>query len=206
LATNEPGTHYRRLYRAAGPAGPWEDRGSVCVGPGERPVSTQALFGQVRAYTDRLIPAASKVSTQPAGVSLVHLPTLFQAGRPTDPGNRPVSKVFFPTAGAPVAMTVTVTPRRWTWNIDGQRAAVSRGYCCEYYTQARDPRDHPDTYASHTFTGTGTHTATVTVTWSATVTIAGLGTVPVDGTFTRTSPAHPFHVKQARAQLESGTS
>ncbi|MEP6695365.1 MAG: hypothetical protein ABJA34_00650 [Pseudonocardiales bacterium] len=82
--------------------------------------------------------------------------------------------------------------------------AISRDYCCRYYTTEHSPRTEPDYYASSTFTATGAHRATVTVTWTATVTIAGLGTVPVQGTFTRTSPPYAFTVKQAVSQLESG--
>ncbi len=203
LATNEEGVQFRRMFSPTGSA-PWLDRGTVCVGPGETPVSTDALFAQVRSYVDRLVPAAPNVNMQPAGTTIVRLPALFQAGQPADPGNRPTSKVFFANAGAPIAVNVTVTPNQWTWTLDGGTTTISRGYCCQYYTPAHSPRKNPDYYASHTFTDTGTHTATVTVTWTATMTIAGLGTVPVDGTFTRTSPAYPFAVKQARSQLESG--
>ncbi len=204
LATNEEGIQFRRMYSTAGADGTWLDRGTVCVGKGETPVSTDALFAQVRSYVDRLVPAAPNVNMQPAGTTIVRLPALFQAGQPADPGNRPTSKVFFANAGAPIAVNVTVTPNQWTWTLDGGTTTISRGYCCQYYTPAHSPRKNPDYYASHTFTDTGTHTATVTVTWTATMTIAGLGTVPVDGTFTRTSPAYPFAVKQARSQLESG--
>ena len=141
---------------------------------------------------------------QPAGVTIVRLPTLFQAGQSTDPGNRATSKVFFASAGGRIPINVTVTPDLWTWGIDGQDTTISRDYCCQYYTPAHSPRADPDYYASHTFDRTGSHAATVTVTWSAVMSISGLGTVPVDGTFTRTSPSYPFEVKQARSQLESG--
>ncbi len=202
--TGADGTWYARLFSATGPAGPWEDRGYVCVGPGETPVSTDALFAQVRSYVDRLIPAAPQVSMQPAGTTIVRLPTLFQAGQDTDPGNVTTSKIFFADAGGPIAMNVTVTPIEWTWHIDGDTTMIGRDYCCRYYTPNHSPRQNPDYYASNTFTTTGSHIATVTVTWQANVTISGLGTVPVDGTFTRDSPAYPFQVKQARSQLEAG--
>jgi len=162
------------------------------------------LYAQVRRHVDQLVPAAPKVSMQPAGVTIVRLPTLFQAGQSTDPSNRTTSKVFFADAGERIAVNVTVTPRQWTWRIVGTTAAISRDYCCRYYTSEHSPRADPDYYASHTFEATGAHAATVTVTWSATMTISGLGTVPVDGTFTRASPACPFQVKQARSQLEDG--
>ncbi len=203
LATNKPGVQYRRLFSASGPNGPWEDKGTVCVGKGETPISTDALYAQVRTYVDELIPAAPTVSMQPAGVTIVRLPTLFQAGQPGDPGNRPTSKVFFANAGGAIAINVTVNPELWTWGIDGQAVTISRDYCCQFYTAAHSPRANPDYYASHSFDATGSHTATVTVTWSATMSISGLGTVAVDGTFTRASPAYPFQVKQARSQLES---
>ena len=140
---------------------------------------------------------------QPSGVTIVNLPTLFQAGRAGDPSNRTNSKVFFANAGAPIAMNVQVHPQQWTWTIDNG-VSITRDYCCRYYTSAHSPRSNADYYASHTFDATGSHTATVTVTWSATMTIRGLGTLPVEGTFTRTSAPYPFQVKQARSQLESG--
>jgi len=202
LSTGEPGVQYRRLFSDSG--GPWVDNGTVCVGQGETPVSTDALFAQVRRYVDQLVPAAPKVSMQPAGTTIVRLPTLFQAGQSTDPANNPTSKVFFANAGSRIAINVTVTPDQWTWQIDGATASISRDYCCRYYTAEHSPRADPDYYASHTFEATGSHTATVTVIWSATMTISGLGTVPVDGTFTRRSPAYPFQVKQARSRLENG--
>lgn len=198
------GIQYDRLYSPTGTPGTWTLQGFICVGRGERPISTNALFAQVRRYVDQLVPAAPKVSMQPAGVTIVRLPTLFQAGQSTDPANRTASKVFFTNAGAQIAINVTVTPDQWTWAIDGQATTISRDYCCRYYTSEHSPRANPDYYASHTFDSTGSHTATVTVTWSATMTISGLGTVPVDGTFTRSSTAYPFQVKQARSQLENG--
>lgn len=205
LSTGLYGTPYRRLFSSTGINGPWAYAGRVCLGENDKPVSIESLFAQVRLFVDQLVPAAPRVGMQPNGVAIVNLPALFQAGQATDPGNRPTNKIFFATAGASIAINVTVHPEEWTWTIsDVQSATVSRDYCCHYYTAERSPRAEPDYYASYNFTATGSHTATVAVTWNATMTIAGLGTVPVDGTFTRTSPAYAFIVKQAVSQLESG--
>ncbi len=201
LGTGRPGIPYREEFSSTGPNGPWSFVRDVCLG--EQPISTDALFAQVKNYVDRLIPAAPQVGMQPHGVAIVNLPTLFQAGQPTDPGNQPASKVFFANAGAPIAMNVAVHPQQWTFTID-TTTTVSRDYCCRYYASDHSPRIDPTYYAAHDFTDTGTHTATVTVNWTATMTITGLGTVPVDGTFTRTSRPYAFVVKEARAQIESG--
>ncbi|MGB9376671.1 MAG: hypothetical protein WCB04_04065, partial [Mycobacteriales bacterium] len=63
------GRWYARFFSNTGSTGPWEDRGVVCIGTGETPVSTDALFGQIRGYVDQLIPAAPTVSMQPAGTT-----------------------------------------------------------------------------------------------------------------------------------------
>jgi hypothetical protein len=203
LGTGRPGVSYRRFFSAAGSSGPWTYVGDLCLPPGDRPVSTDELFAQVRRYVDQLIPAAPEVAMQPDGHTWVRLPTLFQAGQPADRGNLPASKVFFARAGSPVALTVTVRPQQWAWNIDGRPAAVARDFCCRRYTGEHSPRADPSYYATYTFGNTGSHSVTATVSWSATMTVAGLGTVPVDGTFTRTSAPYTFPVEQARAQLEA---
>lgn len=204
LNTGVAGNSFREFFSSTG-AAPWNYVRNVCLGLGQDPISIESLFAQVKQYVDQLVPAAPRVGMQPNGVAIVNLPALFPAGQPSDPGNQSTSKVFFASASAPIAINVTVHPQQWTWTIsDAQTATVSRDYCCRYYTPDHSPRAEPDYYASYNFSATGSHTATVAVTWNATMTIAGLGTVPVDGSFTRTSPAYAFTVKQAVSQLESG--
>lgn len=202
--SGKPGSPYRAFFSPAGLGGPWGNAGDVCLAPTDKPVSTDALFAQVRGYVDRLIPAAPAVAMQPAGgVTLVAFPTLFQTGQPTEAGNQPAGKVFFAHAGAAIAIDVRVQPQQWVWSFDAGAGTLSRGFCCRRYDPAHDPKTEPGYYAGYTFDALGAHTATVTVTWTATMTITGLGTVPVQGSFTRSSAPYPFQVKEARARLES---
>lgn len=206
VQNGKPGIPYREFLSPVGPAAPWRQVGKVCLAPTDKPVSTDALFAQVRGYVDRLIPAAPAVAMQPAGgVTLVHFPTLFQAGRPTEAGNQPAGKVFFAHAGAPIAIAVRVQPQQWVWSFDAGAGTLTQPFCCRRYDPAHDPKAEPGYYAAYTFHTLGAHTATVTVTWTATMTIAGLGTVPVQGRFSRSSPPYPFQVKEARARLESNS-
>jgi len=149
-------------------------------------------MGQVRRYLDELVPAQPKPSMQPAGRTVVNLATLFSAGEAV-----PVTGEFFPSG---LSATVTATPGRWAWQVDGQ-VVMQTDHPGRRYVSGRSPRTEPGFYAAHVFTERGAHQVSVTSTWTGRVVLRGVGELPVDGPVVRTSPLLTVPVVEAQAEL-----
>lgn len=196
----EPRLPYRVFYRS-GPGAPWIQTSTVCLGPQQAPISTDALLADVQRYVDRLVPPAPALRMQPGEVdhlTLVNLPTLFQAPTPAVP-----PATFFPAAIPGVQVEVAVAPRAWRWNVDGGASVFTTDFPGRRYDDVHDPRYAPELYAAHTWGIPGEHTISATVEWTATATVRGLGELPVPGTVERTSPVLRLRAAEARAQLVS---
>jgi hypothetical protein len=148
----------------------------------------QAKTQVERAFRDLpLVSGALKV--QPAGDSVVNLPTVFYADTP--------KQLTFTLTAVGRTVTLTATPQAWHWHWgdDGTQDGLSH----------EPGRPYPHETVTHRYrTPESVHTW-VTVDWVATYRIAG-----VDRTFSITDPVAvrsrpvPVTVREARSQLVSG--
>jgi hypothetical protein len=133
-----------------------------------------------------------QIHTEPAGWTLVNLPTRLwcadPAGRPcARVGGRPHTVVLL---GRPVRIRPRVVGFAWRFG-DGTTAAVPAGV-------AGDGR------VRHVYRARAAVTVTVTLTWAADYAVAGGAFRPIPGATTTTSPPLTLPVRQARPVLVGG--
>lgn len=155
--------------------------GTFCHTPGEA-LTPAGFVPGVRDQFIKLLPRLA-VTYQPAGRSLVNLPTLFATHQPTNLG-RPT----FALAGHPIVLTATA---HWTVDFgDGAKDA---------FEQPGGP--YPNTDIAHPYRQPGTFTVTVVTTWSGQFTVDGLGPFPVTGLDITQRQVVTVPVKESRAIL-----
>jgi hypothetical protein len=168
------------LWRPADPQ--WQTVGLVCLsraGPTTVADVADLLRDRVIEDVPRLRP-----SMQPAGRTLVQLPTLFASGQPAALGERQ-----FDLVGFQIVLRGRAT---WAWTF-GDGGSLDT-------TEPGGP--WPDTSVSHVFAQPGSFSVTVTSTWRAWFTVDGLGPFAVGGApVVQTAPPLGVEVLQARAEL-----
>ena len=166
--------------------------GLECIQPEEQVITEAQIRAEAQRFFGEAVPVANEAVVQPAGQTLVNLPTIFAATGATEP----FSRDFVAFGVLPIRLDIH--PVEWTWRFGGTAVTSStpgRAY------DGTDPADPPGRYVTHTFRSTGSHAVTVTTTWTATYTVAGLGTQPVPGSVTPTSPAVDLQVRQALSEI-----
>jgi len=174
-----------RVYLRIPPA-PWQLVDTVCLGPGERPVSVADIGAAVRERVVNYLPDAAP-SFQPVSGGLVNLPTIFAAG---EPGS--IRTEEFDVLGFRVVVTATA---RWEWTFD-------RGVT-EAFTEPGGA--YPDRSVSYTYAGSGPRTVSVTTYWEAEFTVDGDGPFAVPGgEISKTAAPLDVPVRQAGSELVGG--
>lgn len=163
--------------------GPWVVQGSVCLTPGQKPVTTADVGAAVRRVVTTYLPDA-RPSFQPAAGGIVNLPTIFAAGEPQTLKTAPFSVLGF---------TVVVSAQaRWEWTFD---QGVVEGF-------AGPGGAYPDMSVAHTYAGPGPRAVSLTTFWEGTFTIDGEGPFPVPGPdLTKTVGPVQVPVREAHAEL-----
>jgi hypothetical protein len=174
-----------RVYLRRG-SGPWVFRGTVCLGPNDRPAPVRDVGGAVRERVVNLLPDAAP-SFQPRGGGIVNLPTLFASGEPETLTTEPFDVLGF---------SIVVTARaRWVWTFEPgatQTFHVPGGA-------------YPDVSVSHTYADAGTRRVVLATLWEARFTVNGEGPFAVPGpAISKTAAPLTVPVREARSELVGG--
>jgi hypothetical protein len=185
VGCTETGDVRYRVYLRHG-TGPWVLRGTVCLGPGERPGSVADVGQAVRERVVNYLPDAHP-SFQPSAGGIVNLPTLFASGEP-----RKLTTEAFDVLGFSVVVTATA---RWEWTFDD---GVTKRF--------DEPGGaYPDQSVAHTYPDPGTRGVRVTTYWRATYTVDGDGPFPVPGPeLSKTAGPMTVPVRSAHSELVGG--
>ena len=181
-------TRFITARRPAGaPAGTgWQQVGDGCTAPGApaagaAPVLTVA---DVIATEFAALPLpAATARVQPAGDTLVNVPTIFF----TDAAVQTFDVVLL---GQPVRVTATPTGYTWTFG-DGTDLGPTASAGARY----------PDHDITHTYLQPGPVAARVDVSWTGTFTVAGGPAAVIPGQVTVTGPEVAVRVREARSEL-----
>ena len=167
------------------PSVTWTVVGSVCVSGA--PLTVDDLAEQLTDVVIERVPALDP-SFQPAGGTLVNLPTLFASGQPERIDTR-----SFDLVGFAIVLDARAT---WHWQFgDGTDLVTDQSGGA-----------WPDRSVSHTYARPGSVDVRVTSQWQGWFTVDGLGPFPVAGVpVEQTSGPIPVTVFEARAVLVAGT-
>lgn len=144
------------------PGATWEDVGRACQGDAP-PVTVADVGSRVRDRAEALLPPL-RAGVQPAGGSLVRIPTLFRSGQPA----QGIQDADLSVLGLDVRLTSRV---RWHWDY---------GDGTDVWTTSPGGT-WPTTTVSHVYRAAGRLTASVESVWRAEFTVEGIGPFPVPG-------------------------
>jgi hypothetical protein len=174
-----------RVYLRRG-NGPWIFRGTVCLGPNDRPPPVQDIGAAVRERVVNLLPDAAP-SFQPRGGGIVNLPTLFASGEPETLTTQP-----FDVLGFSIMVTAHA---HWVWTFEPGAT--------ETFHEPGGP--YPEVSVSHTYTDAGTRRVVLTTYWEARFTVNGDGPFAVPGpAISKTAAPLTVPVREARSELVGG--
>jgi hypothetical protein len=195
-----PGEVWMRVYgRVVGSAGPWQVRGTRCVGAPRR-VPVAAVLAGVRERLDRLV-APPVFEVQPAGRAIVNLPVIVHV---VAEGRRRAQSDCAHPQGVCFDVTVPVPGRleaypTYGWVFDAGAVASGRGRAYD----GTSPREDPGHYVAHTYrVPVPRQPVRLTVTWKAQFSVPGLP--PLELADLPKSSVRTFPVVEARSQLVAG--
>jgi hypothetical protein len=164
------------------PGQSWADVGRACQG--DTPPATVTDVGStVRDRAEALLPPL-RAGVQPAGGTLVRIPTLFRSGQPA----QGIAGVDLSVLGLDVRLTSRV---RWHWDY---------GDGTDVWTSSPGGV-WPTTSVSHRYLMAGRRSVTVQSVWRGEFTVEGLGPFPVPGAPLTQSVTLTVLVRAAHARL-----
>lgn len=155
--------------------------GLVCLVPGG-PVTVADVADRLHDVVVERVPAL-RPSFQPAGTTLVGLPTLFASGQPERLDTR-----TFDLVGFRIVLDARAT---WAWRFgDGEELVT-----------AQPGGGYPVRSVAHVYHRPGSYPVSVTSVWEGWFTVDGLGPFRVGGAQVSQAEVVPVQVREARAVL-----
>ncbi len=154
---------------------------SICIGPGQRPVSGAEMGSLIRDRVNQAAPR-QRIGVQPANGALTQLPAVFRSGQPAS-----ISRTDS-IAGFSVRFRATAS-WRWGWG-DGTTTTTTR-------TGGR----YPNMSVAHTYRRSGQLRVRLRTRWTASFTVDGRGPYNVAGGPVTQSGELGLLVRQSRAVL-----
>jgi hypothetical protein len=158
--------------------------GLVCLRPGA-PTTVADLGELLRDVVVEEVPELAP-SSQPAGTTLVQVPTLFASGQP-----RRMDSREFVLVGFDVVLDARAV---WAWTFADGGTLVTDA----------PGGDYPDLSVSHTYQRPGRFEVSVTSSWEGWFTVDGLGPFRAGGSAVTQTAQLPVEVREARAVLLAG--
>ena len=159
--------------------------GTVCLGPGEAPISVADIANAV--YDEfKNLPPENEPKFYPSATALVNLPTIFAAGAPSE-----MSWDNLDVLGFDIRIEATAS---YEWDFDRE--------VTETFTEPGGP--YPDMSVTHTYTTPGQRQVSLVTHWNGQFYIDGDGPHDIPGTVDKASGPLAVPVQEARSGLVAG--